>query len=303
MNLRYLNRLCLAGLVAITIGCGDDDGVLDAENRGPRALIRFVHAVPDTGAVDFRFVDKVENLPTFGGVPFRGVSGAGYQAVTPGVRPVVIFVNSSDINEAVKRLVDTTITLTANTRYTFVYAGNARGNADRLEVLVDEATLPTPAAGSIMMKILNAAVGLGSVDVTVTPTGTTGSSGTAAATFTGVAYLAQSAYATLPVRPPLTAEQEEDELDNNLYMFNVDPATGPSFSTTPDEPGTPAPAGATYGPVPGMQISGSVLTAVIVPGAVAGSQAEELDDDDLPTNAAPTVIILIDKQINPPATP
>ncbi len=289
MNLRFLNWLCVAGLVVASVGCGDDDGILGAENRGPQALIRFVHAVPDTGAVDFKFVDKVENIPTFGGVPFRGVSGAGYQAVDPGQRAVRIFVNSPDAAQAIKRLVDTTITLTANTRYTLVYAGNARGNADRLVVLTDEATLPAPAAGSIAIKLLNAAVSLGTVDVTVTPTGT-GGGPTAAATFNDVAYPTQSAYATLPARPTGTG---------NLYAFNVTPTTGAAFTATPDEPGTPAPEGATYGPVPGMQIPGSVMTAVVVPGAVPGSQAEELDDDDLPVNTAPTVIIMFDKQLNP----
>lgn len=291
MNLRFLNWLCVAGLVIASVGCGDDDGILDAENRGPQALIRFVHAVPDTGAVDFKFVDRVENIPTFGGVPFRGVSGASYQAVAPGERAVRIFVNSPDAAQAVKRLIDTTITLAANTRYTLVYAGNARGNADRLVVLTDEATLPAPAAGSIAMKLLNAASTLGAVTVTVTPSGTTGASTTPAATFSAVAYLSQTAYSTLPVRPTGT---------DNLYTFNVTPTTGTAFTATPAEPGTAAPAGATYGPVPGMQISGSVLTAVVVPGAVAGSQAEvQSGTPAVPVNLTPTVIILIDKQLNP----
>src|SRR5687768_6221406 len=259
MNLRFLNWLCVAGLIVSAAACGDDDGILGAENRGPQAFIRFVHAVPDTGAVDFRFVDRVENLPLFGGVPFRGVSGAAYHAVMPGARPVRVFVNSPDAAQATKRLIDTTITLTANTRYTLVYAGNARGNNDRLEVIVDEATIPTPAAGSLALKILNAGVGLGTVDVTVTPSGPTGGGSTVAATFNDVAYLTQSPYATLPTRPPLTEEQLEDELPENLYTFNVTPTTGAPFTATPEEPGTPAPAGATYGPVPGMQISGSVL--------------------------------------------
>jgi hypothetical protein len=290
MNLRNLRHVWLAALAIIAVACGDDDGVIDPANRGPQAFIRFVHAVPDTGAVDFRFVDKLENLPLLLAVPFRGVSGAGYIAVDPGERPVRIFVNSLDPVEAVKRLVDTTITLTANSRYTLVYGGSARGNQDRLEVIEDEATIPSATTG-ILLRAMNAAKVLGTVSIAVAPAGTGAAGSPSTASFPGLAYPTKSAYAPLAARPTGAG---------NLYTFTVTPTTGSPFTVTPDEPGTPAPDEATFGPVPGMQIPGSVLTAVVVPGAVAGSDAVTTDPDTgAPTNLTPTVLILIDKQIVP----
>lgn len=261
--------------------CSDDSGVVGPVQEGPKALIRFINAVPDTGVVDFRFIDALENLPTFLGVPFRASSGM-YQPVSPGTRPVRVFVNSSDPVAAQRMLIDTTITLTAGARYTFVYAGRARGNADRLAVIDDDATLPAPGT-SIAVRTIHAAVGTGSVDVYVANSGATDPIGAKVSQFTNVAYLAKSTYSTLPVRTGTGA----------LYLFGVANAgaTTTMFSATPNQPGIPTPAGQLTSPQPGVQIAGSVLTALVFPGATAGSPAATA------TNQTPTVVLFIDKAL------
>jgi len=229
-------------------------------------------------------VDKVENLPTFLGVPFRGTSG-GYQGVDPGARPVRVFANDTTIAGAAQRLIDTTITLVADARYTLVYAGRARGNADLLAVIEEDATLPAPAAGQIAVKTIHAAVGTGTVDVFVGNSG--GNPITSTVTkFSNVAYLAKTAYSNIATRPVGAG---------NLYTFAVTNAgaTAAAFSATPNMPGAPALPGQTYGAQPGVQVDGSVLTAVVFPGATPGSRAATT------TNQTPSVVLVFDKALDP----
>lgn len=275
-------RSLTLGLAVLALAaCSDDDGVVGPGQEGPKAFIRFINAVPDTGVVDFRFIDKLENLPTFLGVPFRASSGV-YQPVSPGTRPVRVFVNSTDPVAAQRLLIDSTITLTAGGRYTLVYAGRARGNADRLAVIDDDATLPAPGT-SIAVRTIHAAVGTGAVDVYVANSGAADPIAAKVGQFSNVGYLAKTTYSTLPVRTSTGA----------LYLFGV-ANTGAAttlFSATPNQPGIPTPAGQLTSPQPGVQIAGSVLTAVMFPGATAGSPAATA------TNQTPTVVLFIDKAL------
>jgi hypothetical protein len=270
------------GLTLVALAaCSDDDGVVDPVQEEPKALVRFINAVPDTGIVDFRFTDRLENLPTFLGVGFRASSGV-YQRVGVGTRTVRIFVNSNDPTAAQRILVDTTLTLAAGSRYTLIYAGRARGNADRLAVIDDDATLPAPGT-TIAVRTIHAAVGTGAVDVYVANSGATDPVAAKVGQFNNVAYLGKTAYATLPVRTGAGA----------LYMFGVTNtgSTAALFSATPNQPGIATPAGQLTSPQPGVQIAGSVLTAVVFPGATAGSPAATA------TNGNPTVVLFVDQAI------
>lgn len=290
------------GVTALGLSaCSNDSGVTDAKPIPPAALIRFINASVDTGTVDFRFVDKVENLPTFLGVGVRGTSG-GYQRVSPGARPVRVFVNSTDPVEAQKRLIDTTITLNADTRYTLVYEGAARGNQDRLLVLQDPATFPTPPAGQIAVRALNLNPTVGASDVRFAPTDTVKPTMVGADTIpqprnvyaalatmiTNTPFGAYSPYVNIPALPTATPK-------DSLYQFQVFP-TGSgtlAYRTTSTQRGATAPAGSTYGPQPGVQIPGSVLTAVLFPATTAGSPARAS------SNANPGVVVIVDKVLNP----
>src|SRR5215213_8927946 len=119
--------LLLAMVVGVVAGC-DDDGKLGVVEPGPVAQVRFINAVPDTGSVNFRFVDNLENLPTFLAVPFRGGSGL-YQGITPGSRAMRVFPLDTTVAGASTRLVDTTFTFQANQKYTIVYVGQTKAPA------------------------------------------------------------------------------------------------------------------------------------------------------------------------------
>lgn len=296
--MRFKSALLCAAFV--TAGaCSEKSGISDPVTPGPAATIRFINATVDTGTVDFRFTDKVENLPMLLGVPFRGTSGF-FTRVTPGTRPVRIFVNSTDPVETQKRLVDTTITLVADKRYTLVYAGQARGNQDRLVVMEETTPPPTPPAGSIAIRALNLDPGRSSADVAFSETDTLvakspavtpappRNEGPVAATIAAAPYFTYTPYVTMGALP-LTGVRD------SLYRVSVSTAGSGtvSYSRINTQRGATAPAGVSYGPQPGIQIPGSVLTALILPGATPGSKAATT------SNLTPTIVLIADKTLNP----
>lgn len=288
-----IRKFLLAALPLLVLSACDDDGSNPPADLGPNAPMRFINVVRDTGTVDFRFIDRVENMPSFQGVAVRGASGV-YQSHGAGNRNTRLFPSDNNIDVTSIILKDTTLTIAANNRYTFVYAGRAATNEDVLAVFEDPATLPQPGA-DIAIKVLHAAHGIDAVDVYVVPV----ASATAAtpadfatsrvAVIQNVGYLSQSAYINVPVRP--TSETP-------LYRFVVTApgSTTVLFATTPNVPGEPAPAGATYGPQPGVQIAGSVLTAVIAPGTIEDTRGSAT------ANQTPGVFLLVDKALEPVQT-
>jgi hypothetical protein len=296
-----IRKLLLAAVPLLVLTACDDDGISGPADRGPTAAMRFINLVRDTGAVDFRFVDRAENMPSFMNRAPRTTSGV-YQGLGAGARPTRVFPNSSDPVLTQIRLIETDLNITANNRYTFVYAGMASTGEDQLAVFEDPATLPTPGEGQIAIKVLHGAHGplgtaahTGPVDIYVVPV----SSATATtptdfqtsrvAVIQNVGYLSQTDYINVPVRPTTGLP---------LYRFVVTAAGGSTalFATTPNLPGTAAPAGQTYGALPGVQIAGSVLTAVLAPATVAGTRGSTT------ATQSPGVFLQIDKSLDPAPT-
>lgn len=274
--MRYGRLLWLVAPLMAVAACSDDDGVTVQPPPGPAALVRFINAVPDAPSVDLRFVDKVENLPTMQGVAFRASSGV-YQRVEPGQRATRVFPTTSHIDSAKIRLVDTQLTLNAQSRYTLLFAGQVGNGTHELHVLNDPAQIDRAPEGQIAVQLLHAAVGVNAVDVYVVRVDSVGAPTPAdwatnyAAKFSNVGYLERVAYVNMPV------------LSSGLYRFVVTEAgqTTVLFSGTPNQPGVAAPAGSTYGPQGGVRISQSVLTAVLFGGS------------------SPTVGMFVDKALDP----
>jgi hypothetical protein len=273
-----LNKYLLLGAAALALGaCSDDDG--PTGTRGPTALVRFVHAVPDTMRVNAIFVDDpLENLPGLHGIAFRSTSGM-YQQVEAGERSIRVFPDTTDARYSTQRLIDTTVTLTAGQAYTLVYSGLARGNNDYLMVIEDER--PAPGATAIAVRAMNFVPGTGAVDVHV------------------------AEQAAVPIDDPLVSflglgfreASEWDELPAlaaGLYEFDVADAgaAAADFTVTPDVPGA-APT-ATVSAQAGVRRGGSVLTAIVMPGAVEGSMARTPALPAACTNCTPTLILIRD---------
>lgn len=287
--MRYV-KLLMCALPLLALAACDDDGITDHGAPDPAATIRFVNAVPDLEEADFAFVDVLENLPTLKGVRYQRSSGF-YQRAKPGDRPARVFPTSSDITETSTRLVDTSINLSANTRYTFMLTGTRANDDVDLLVTEDPSTPPSPSAGQIALQVNNARAVDDPIDVYVVEVDSlkqpmpANFENDAVHTFSSVGQYSNSGYADLP------AIERGAGIDGPFYMFVVTDAgsTTALFSVVADAAGVPAPGGqASSGAQPGVQIEGSVLTIVL------------LDEPTYSTDdPAPAALTLYDKVLNP----
>jgi hypothetical protein len=270
-----MRRIAIALAVtgsAIAAACGSDMGAILAPTV-PLAFTRFVDAVPDSGGMDWRFVDVIENSPTTFGLNFRGTfPGAGYQATGAGSRHLKIFQTSTDINLTSKVLFDTTFNFVAGTHYTLVVAGNMRANQGKLYILTDDFADP---AGQIAVRVFNA--GAGTVDVYASASG--GTSTLPSALTSGLANFAATKYTTMAVGP----------LD--LRAFATGTTSFPAMVDVVVPAGLPADRANNLTAVGGSGQAGSVLTAFIMPRSVAGSTATNF--------ATPGIVYIVDK--HPPS--
>jgi len=257
-----LTRIALVIAATAAAGCKKDAGPFLAPVL-PLAYTRFVSAVPDTFATDWRFIDGVANSPPAILQPFRGFTP--YQATTPGPRHLRIFPNPGGtfvpIGVVTQIIIDTTITFEANKYYTIAHVGFSRtGSTPADRVIVLEDAIPENIGTQIAVRAVNLGVGLGSVDV-YTAASTTAPL-PATATFANLAYGAQSAYTLMAP---------------GAMAFRVT-TTG---TTIPVLANIAAPAGVAADPanllttIGGAAMPGSAFTAFVFPRSVAGSTAPQ----------------------------
>ena len=249
------HRILLLAVAAIAIGCKEDDGPFLAPTP-PIAYVRYVHAVPDTGATDWRPIDALENSPPAIGISYRQFTP--YQAMGAGNRHIRVFPTSTDINITSKFLIDTTITFTPNTYYTLIHTGYARpGETPADGILVIQDAIPATNTTQVAVRLVHQGVGVGAVDAVGVDAG--GATSTIAS---GTAYNAVSTYAM-----------------RGTGAFSV--RVTASGTTTPVLATAAAPAGAAADPannltaVGGATIAGSALSAIVFGPSVAGSRAPQ----------------------------
>jgi hypothetical protein len=249
--------LCLAA--GVLNACTPEEIIITDDI--PTAGVRFIHAVPDTGAMDFRPVDIVENS-TFYNVGFRGTSLLFYKNARAGSRHFRIFLSpdlalSAEQQQAMASTVvkDTTVTLEAGHRYTFILWGFSRTGSSpgmRLDVIDDN---PADPGTAVALRLVNAAAGLGAIDGRFYVTG-----GTPPTTpnWAAVPELSASAYVSTPpgsirynVRPAGSA--------TNLF---ADATALAGVAATVDLEAQP-----------GTTIAGSAVSGFVFPRSVAGSKA------------------------------
>jgi hypothetical protein len=132
--MRRILKLSVLCLATVAVSACKPDEVIQTENI-PTAGVRFINAVPDTQAMDFRFVDIVESNAHFR-VGFRNnpVTSAGVTASTQvqykgaragSARRFRIFYNDTLQAVASTVLKDSTLNLTAGSNYTVLMWGYA----------------------------------------------------------------------------------------------------------------------------------------------------------------------------------
>lgn len=258
--------LALVGALAI-VGCSKDDGPFLAPDV-PLAYTRFINAIPDTGSVDFRFIDYLEYSPFGLQMTFR--SFTPYQGTGTGARHLRVFTNpggTTTLSQVTNILLDENLTFEAGKYYTIAAVGYSRsGSSPGLVLQVYEDAIPDPGS-NVAYRTVNLASGLGTVDVSITATST--STLPATPDFSGVAFLGASAYITRAT---------------GAAVYRV---TGPATVNST------APAGAAGDPlnqlttIGGSGQAGSVVTGYVFPRSVSGSKA--------PNVTSPSVIFIVDK--------
>ena len=260
-----LSMLCVAA--GIAGACDNPDEVISTENI-PTAGVRFINAVPDTGAaygLDFRFVDRLENNHHFR-VAFRnnpttsgGVvtsSQIQYKPARAGQRQFRIFLSDSLQSVATTVIKDSTLTLEAGKLYTVLLWGNARSSAaaDRMRLTVIDESVADPGA-NVALRVIN---------TTGSPISASqyASTGTVPGTATW-ATIPPYSISTYVAAPP------------GQKRFNVTPAGGgtPLFSDALAMIGSAATVDIEA--IPGTTVAGSAVTAIVFPRSVAGSKAPQ----------------------------
>ena len=273
-----LQRLVLLAAALGAVSACDDGSDVIVNNPGPLAFVRYVHAMPDTGTVDVRVVDQVVNLACFN-VPYRSV--CPYAGVPAGDRHFKVFTASTggNINVVTNAILDTTITLAANTYYTIVHSGFARTGqlpADRFCVITDDAG--TVAAGRFKVRTIVAGPGFTANQDVHLSKATNAATAPAPGAGSAAIYTAANVTAASPCPTP-TAWFETDTVPTStanggaatLYAYNAGTVT-PATENVSVTLLSGAPAAGVATAVAGSRISGSALTAFLFPAGVAGSQ-------------------------------
>jgi hypothetical protein len=256
-----LSVLCIAA--GVVSACSPEE-IIETDDI-PTAGVRFINAVPDTGAMDFRFVDMPENSAHWN-IAFRnnpatsgGVTASTqvqYKPTQAGQRHLRIFMNGTTAAVASTVVKDTVVTLEAGKNYTALLWGNARGGANPMRLSFYEEAAADPGT-QVALRVINATEG--AIDAsyytsTSTPPG--------AAIATNLPPLTRSDYVlAAPAR----------------YRFNVRSAgsTSPIIMDALAIAGEAATTGGAgpFDPVAGTNVAGSAVTAIVFPIPVSGSQA------------------------------
>lgn len=292
--MRRISQFSMLCLAAGVVSACRPEAVIPTEDI-PTAGIRFINAVPDTGAMDFRAVDIVENSQ-FYNVAFRSTTLFYYKNARAGTRHFKVFRTPTASDPAAVQLATaatvvadlTNLTLEAGRRYTVILWGYSRtGSVPAMQVSILNDDPPDPAA-QVALRVINACV--------------PGSCGAAA---TGVvdarAFTAAQgiggAPAVWPGVTPLTASTYQNVAAATGYTFDFRPAGGVTTGAALVSGAAPAGVAETVDiqALPGTNIAGSAVSGIIFPRSVAGTQAPQTA-----SFLVPSIIFVWDRR--PPRT-
>ena len=280
---RLLRISALAMVGGLLTGCTPEETITTPVV--PTAGVRFINAIPDTGAaygLDLRFVDLVESNVQFR-VTFRdnpSVSGGvtastqvQYKGARAGQRHFVVFLDDTIQSIAQTKLLDTTYTFDAGTNYSVIGWGGARsGSSPSLKFTIIPETVADPGA-MVALRVINTTGQAIDVRQYVV-----GGALPASPTWANVAPQSVSAYVN--VAP-------------GAIMYNVQPAGGGTvlFADMRAISGTPASSSAGAGgkldtdAIPGTTVAGSAISLVVFPRSVAGTRTPQTSAFQVPSGS------------------
>ncbi|HEY1953698.1 MAG TPA: hypothetical protein VGG76_12915 [Gemmatimonadaceae bacterium] len=293
-----LHRYLLLSAAALgMIACGSDSTSPVFKKPAAAGLVRFINAVPDTGFQDFRFTDVVDGVPNveFVNLPFRGGTNVAFQRAIVGTHHIRVFMGSSnttptspngfDPSVVTTVMADTTFTFAQDVAQTFVLYGSARASGQKFLITTDARPTLTAASGTLGFRSTNLTAG--AVDVYLIPGSAATPTASGTPVITNLGSLATSAYVTPAVASSGSGYTVVATTAGTTTVV-ASQFMPPGAAFVPEVPGT---SGA-LDPIAGSKISGSIFTAYIFPGAVAGSKAATA------SNTTPGIGLAIDE--NPP---
>jgi hypothetical protein len=197
------SRILIAGIAMAGVSACGSDTTTSVVTPDPFASIRWVNAVPDTVAMDYRIVDYPSNASE-PNLPFRASSG-NWRNLPPGAHHIKVFFTNTtaagnDVSIVSQVFVDTTLTFEVGKKYTILHYGFAKAGATpKQQLVLIEDTPPTPAPGQVGLRAINASAALGTVDFYAIPADTAGGATTGyGALVANVAPLGITPYMGLP---------------------------------------------------------------------------------------------------------
>lgn len=196
-------RIFLAVSAALALVACNNDPVSREVAPEPSAQVRWVNAVSDTVAMDYRFVTYPSNASQ-ASLSFRANSG-NWRRIPAGTHRVRVFFTTNTAAGAEPSIVsqvfvDTTFSLEAEKKYTILHYGFTKASATpKHRLVLIEDVLPTVPAGQIAIRAINAAPALGTVDIFASLATAIGGATTGTAALTNVAPGAVTSWTNFPV--------------------------------------------------------------------------------------------------------
>lgn len=262
-----LSVLCLA--MGTLSACTSPDQLVLTEDA-PTSGVRFIHAVPDTIAMDLRAVDIVENGQFQVGFRNNPVTTSGVTASSliefknarAGSRHFRLFLDGTTAAVASTVIKDTTLTLTAGKNYTFLLQGTAKAGTMKLSIIEENVPDPQTAVG---LRVINTTSG--ALEFRQYPSTGTVPAGTS---WPVVAAYSQSGFINAPVGQIKINAQP---VGGGAAVFDAlaiigTPAQSQGITCV-------APAKCDLEATPGTTIAGSAVTAIVFPASTAGTGAAQ----------------------------
>lgn len=155
--MKSMRAVLFGGAAILVAACYGDVTNPKLATNPPLAYTRFINAVNDTGPLDFRFIDQIENSPIGLLIPFRGFTP--YQATdATHARHLRIFWDVQTTGGVAGvvttgQLADTTATFTAGTYYSIILTGT--GASPHFIILADNVGDFAEDAAKYQIRVVN----------------------------------------------------------------------------------------------------------------------------------------------------
>ncbi|MCC7053789.1 MAG: DUF4397 domain-containing protein [Gemmatimonadaceae bacterium] len=274
-----LRTAAAAGMLGALAACSADTGPTVTQ-VGDLAYVRVINAIPDTGAMIYRFVDQIENPLEGLGLNFRQASA--YAGTKVGARQLRAFiVSTTPAIVAGAPILDRSVTLAKDTYYTLLHVGLAQGDRDSIIVLVDSFPSFSALGARVGIRAVHAIPsGVGAVNVFTTKRLADALPATPA--FSNVTYGRATAYAQVTA-DTIAARVQVADTPTTVLSALAPVGTAGTTAVNPDG---------------GSRIAGSSLTAVAFPAGLGARATSNATNPQF--SGSPAVVWYLDGR--PPET-